>query len=96
MHTVIVVTLAAERIAATVQSTVGTNRCTAVGALRNGRLAAKPSIITMARHVFDLAVRHVRPPDKLAHKNASREQVRCDVPAQIVFLDLPSATNEDF
>ena len=67
-----------------------------VGALRNGRLAAKPSIITMARHIFELAVRHFVPtPHMRRRSNASRVSVPYGVLAQIILPDPPSENNDD-
>ena len=51
MCDVVVVALTAERIPAALRTAVRTNRCSVVGALRDGRLAARHADVT--GYVFD-------------------------------------------
>jgi hypothetical protein len=56
MRDVIVVALTAERIPAALETTLKTNRSSAVGALRDGGLAAQHPDITVAGDVFNSEV----------------------------------------
>jgi hypothetical protein len=56
MRDVIVIALTAERIPAALGATVRTDRCSAIGTVRDGELAARHPVVAIAGDVFNLAV----------------------------------------
>jgi hypothetical protein len=61
MRSVVVIAQAAEGIPAALRTAIRTNRCSAVTALRLGRLAARRTYVIVTGYVFDLTEwRHER------------------------------------